>query len=100
MIPYHPIFPTKYTNLLTKHVELDLEDVLRFEKSYINSPTRATQYTNMLYHSLIGSLSKVGRSKVMVWEDHYKIKGRPSGNLLLKIIIYESHCQTYSRVMR
>ena len=91
MIPDYPIFPKNYTNLLTNHNELDIEDVLRFEKSYINSPTRATEDTNMLYHCLIGSLSKVGRTKVMVWEDQYKIKGRPSGNLLLKIIIRESH---------
>ena len=80
MIPYHPILLTKYTNLLTKHGELDLEDVLRFVKSYINSLARAAQDTNMLYHCLIGSLSKVVRMKVMAWEDQYKIKGRTSGN--------------------
>ena len=91
MILDHPILLTKYTNLLTNHVELDLEDILRFEKLYINSPTRAAQDTNMLYHCLISSLSKVGRTKVMVWEDQYKIKGRTSWNLLLKIIIRESH---------
>ena len=45
----------------------------------------------MLYHCLVGSLSKVGRTKVMVWEEQYKIKVKPSGNLLLKIIIRESH---------
>ena len=82
MIPYHPILPTKYMNLLNNHGELDLEDVLRFEKSYINSPTRAAQDTNMLYHCLIISLSKVRNTKVMVWEYQYKIKGRPSRNLL------------------
>ena len=27
----------------------------------------------------------------MVWEEHYNIKGKPSVNLLLKIIIRESH---------
>ena len=69
MIPDHPILPTKYTNLLTNHGGLDLEDVLRFENSYINSLTREAQDTNMLYHCLTGSLSKVGRKKVMVWED-------------------------------
>ena len=79
----------KYTNLLTNHGELDLKDVLRFEKSYINSPSRAAQDTNMLYHCMIGSLSKLCRKKVVVWEDHNKIKVRPSGNLLLKIIICE-----------
>ena len=70
---------------------MDLEDVLRFEESYINTPTRAAHDTNMLYHCLIGSLSKAGRTKVMVWEEQYNIKGKPSGNLLLKIIICEIH---------
>ena len=32
MIPDHPIFPTKCTNLLTNHGGLELEDVLIFEK--------------------------------------------------------------------
>ena len=87
----HPITPTKYTNLLTNHGELGLEDVLIFEESYINTPTRAAQDTNMLYHCLIGLLSKSGRAKVMVWEEQYKIKGKPFRNLLLNIIIRQSH---------
>ena len=77
-IPDHPITPMKYTNLLMNHTELDIEDKLRFEESYINTTARATQDTNMLYHCLIDSLSKAGRTKVMVWEEQYKIKVRPS----------------------
>ena len=46
-IPDDPITPTKYTNFLTIHGELDLEDVLRFEELYINTLTRAAQDTNM-----------------------------------------------------
>ena len=45
----------------------------------------------MLYHCLIGSLSKAGGTKVMVWEEQYNINGKPSVNILLKIIIRESH---------
>ena len=90
-IPDDPIKTTEYTNLLTNQGEFDLEDVLKFKESYIKTPTRAAQDTNMLYHCLIGSLSKVGRTKVIVWEEQYKIKGNPSENLLLKIIIQESH---------
>ena len=71
-----PITPTKYTNLLTNHGELYLEDVLKFEELYINTLTCAAQDTNMLYHCMIGSLSKSGRTKVMVWEEQYKIKGK------------------------
>ena len=45
----------------------------------------------MLYQCLIGLLLKVGKKKLMVWEDQYKVKGIPSGNLLLTVIIRESH---------
>ena len=90
-IPEDPIKTTKYTNLLTNHGELNLEDVLKFEESYINTPTPAAQDTNMLYHCLIGLLSKAVRTKVMVQEEQYNIKGKLSGNILLKIIIQESH---------
>ena len=34
---------------------------------YINSSMCADQETNMLYHCLISSLSRVGRTKVVVW---------------------------------
>ena len=44
----NPIKITKYTNLLTNQGELNPEDVLKFEESYINTPTRAAQDTNML----------------------------------------------------
>ena len=57
----------------------------------MNTPASAAQDTNMLYHCLIGSLPKSDRTKVTVWEEQYKIKGKPSGNILLKIIIRESH---------
>ena len=67
-IPDNRIKTTKYTNLLTNHGKLNIEDVLKFEELYINTPTRAAQDTNMLYHCLIGLLYKAGRTKVMVWE--------------------------------
>ena len=53
---------------LTNHSELDLKGVIIFKKSYINSLTSGAQDTNMLYQCMIVSLSKVGRTKVMVWE--------------------------------
>ena len=52
------------------------------------------QDTNMLYHCLINSLSKVGKAKVFVWNSQYKFNRLPSGNILLKVIIRESHFDT------
>lgn len=92
MIPENPAdYDTTYTNLLTNHGQISLQRIRTFEESYINTPTRAAQDTDMLYHCLMSSLSKVGRTKVMIWEKQYKINDRASGNLLLKVIIRESH---------
>ena len=92
MIPEDPTDPsTVYKNLLTNHGEITLEQVRRFEESYIMTATRAAQDTSMLYQCLMASLSKQGKTKIMVWEGQYKINGFTSGNLLLKIIIRESH---------
>ena len=45
----------------------------------------------MLYTCLMSSLSKAGKSKLVIWEDQYTIDHVKSGNLLLKTIIRESH---------
>ena len=45
----------------------------------------------MLYICLMASMSKTGKTKIMVWEKQCKINGKGSGNLLLKVIIQESH---------
>ena len=45
------------------------------------------------------SLSKVGKTKIMVWEKLYKINRKGSGNLLLKIIIQESHLDSNATTM-
>jgi hypothetical protein len=48
----------------------------------------------MMYQSLMNSISKEGKDKITIWKSQYCIGQRPSGNLLLKIIIQESHLDT------
>ena len=48
----------------------------------------------MLYKCLMNSISKTGKDKVTIWMDQYKVSGKSSGNLLLKLIIRESHLDT------
>ena len=45
-----------------------VERVQRFEEYYTNDPIRAVQDLGMLYSCLMASLSKVGKTKIMVWE--------------------------------
>ena len=85
---------TVYRNMKTKHGEITLEWVRRFEKYYTNDPSRAAQDAGMLYSCLMASLYKVGKTKIMVWGKQYKINGKGSGHLLLKVIIRESHLES------
>ena len=100
MIPEDPTnLSTVYKNLITNHGELMLEQVRRFEEYYTNYPSKDAQDVGMLYSCLMASLSKLGKTKIMVWEKQYKINGKSSGNLLLNIIIRESHLDSKATTM-
>ena len=71
-----------------------MESIQEFETTYINNPTHGAQETFMFYNCLMNPLSKAGKKKVLVWEKDYKIGDMVSGNLLLKVIIRESHLDT------
>jgi hypothetical protein len=42
----------------------------------------------------MNSISKEAKNKILIWHNQYSINGFSSGNLLLKIIIRESHLDT------
>ena len=48
----------------------------------------------MMFKCLMNSISKEGKNKILIWKKQYTIQGLSSGNLLLKIIIRESHLDT------
>ena len=78
---------------------VSLEQITAFEQSYLGTETRAAQDAYMLFKCLMGSLSKEARMKIEAWENEYIIEDNagsrsPSGNLLLKVIIRESHLDT------
>ena len=56
-----------YSNLITNHGKITLERVQQFEEYYTNYPSRAAQDAGMLYSCIMASLSKVGKTKSMVW---------------------------------
>ena len=93
-IPDDPVNPQEFKSLIESHGELDLQTILDFETSYIQGQSRSAQDAAQLYRCLMASISKEGKKKILVWEDHYTVNGLGSGNLLLKIIIRESHLDT------
>ena len=93
-IPDDPINPTDFKSLIDQHGEIELETIRNFEESYIGESVRPAQDTAQLYRCLMASLSKEGKKKILIWESQYTINGMGSGNLLLKIIVRESHLDT------
>ena len=85
--------------LPTEYGRVTLSQIDAFEKSYLGTERREAQDNYMLYKCLISSLSKEARMKIEGWENEYVIRNNqgstsPSGNLLLKVIIRESHLDT------
>ena len=93
-IPDDPANPTSFKSLLDQHGEITLQEIREFEETYIDQRNRSAQDTAQLYRCLMASLSKDGKKKILVWEDQYTINSLGSGNLLLKIIVRESHLDT------
>ena len=93
-IPDDSLNTTDFKSLIDQHGEIDLETIQIFEDPYINEPVRAARDAEQLYHCLMASLSKEGKKKILIWESQYTIDGLGSGNLLLKIIVRESHLDT------
>ena len=85
--------------LPTEYGRVTLEQITDFEKSYLGTERREAQDNYMLYKCLMSSLTKEARMKIEGWENEYMIRNNqgtrvPSGNLLLKVLIRESHLDT------
>jgi len=100
MIPddhQNPASDLKY--LPTHYGEISMEQIDLFEKSYLGGTQRSAQDSYIIYKCLMNSLSKEGKMKIESWENEYQVTNDagtmvPSGNLLLKVIIRESHLDT------
>ena len=78
--------------------QISLEEILAFERTYINLPVRPAQDSIMLFKCLMNSISKEGKVKINTWKHQYVVEINDvtynSGTLLLKIIVRESHLDT------
>lgn len=50
----------------------------------------------MRHQCLMNSITKEAKYVITIWSDNYHINGIPSGNLLIRIIIRESHIDTHA----
>ena len=86
------------SNMIDNYGTITLEQVRRWESSYIATQSRAAQDPYMLYLCLFASLTSTAIKKVMILSDQYMIEvggvKYSSGVALLKVIIRESHLDT------
>ena len=85
--------------LPNEYGRVSIEQISAFEKTYLGTEQRVAQDSYMLFKCLMNSLSKEARMKIEAWENEYIIENNSgsmsqSGNLLLKVIIRESHLDT------
>ena len=94
-IPIDPTQPLSDTESLIEHYgTIPIERIRQWDMQYLNAEVRPAQDAFMMHKCLMNSISKTGKDKVTIWKDQYTVLGRSSGNLLLKIIIRESHLDT------
>ena len=96
MIPHDFNNPEQppHTSIITNYGQIDIDHIRNYETTFISIPTQPAQNTTMLYPCLINSLSAEALDMITIWKNDYMINKMPSGNLLLKIIIRESHIDT------
>ena len=85
--------------LPNEYGRVTIEQITAFERTYLGTEQRVAQDFHMLFKCLMDSLSKEARMKIEAWENEYIIENdsgttSQSGNLLLKVIIRESHLDT------
>ena len=93
-------------SLIHEHGKISIGQIRQYERTYIATPTRHTQDMYMLYQALFKSLSKTGRTKIILDRKNYVVNvgGREfcSGTLLMKVILNKMHLETKAaaRVIR
>jgi hypothetical protein len=81
--------------MVNNYGQIPLSMIREFEEKYVDQRVRPAQDAFMLFKCLMNNISKEGKNKILIWRKQYMLVGEfSSGNLLLKIIIRESHVDT------
>jgi hypothetical protein len=98
-IPEDAQDPNSDTNyLIDTYGVISLNQIRLWEEEYLNQPIRLPQDAMMMFKCLMNSISKEGKLKILIWKNQYQVGTLFSGNLLLKVIIRESHLDTNATV--
>ena len=97
-IPIDPLNPNNndFIDLIMNYGEVAMDHLTAYENTYVHLHTREAQDSAMLYQCLMNSITKEAKDVITIWSDEYHVGGIPSGNLLLRVIIRESHIDTHA----
>jgi hypothetical protein len=59
--------------LVNEYGQMAIERIREFDETYIDTADRKAQDSCMLYQCLMGSISKEGKKKILVWKDEYHV---------------------------
>jgi hypothetical protein len=90
--------PDETINILQHYGQITLAEVQAFAATYVETQTRAAQDDAQLYQCLRKSLTKDAETNIVLHEEDYTIGERPSGLVLLKVIIREAYVDTNATV--
>ena len=82
---------TEYINPITKHGRYNHDDMMEFEAAFVNTFTRKSQNSKVLFDLLMNSLSTTGLQRIHGWKDQYHIDGNEASGCLFKVIVRESY---------
>ena len=85
-------------NLLTEYGTITMDQIRDHEETYIATPSRNAQDSNLLYECIMNSISLECKAKLTIWKREYRCQQLPSGNLLLKVLIRECHLDTNATI--
>ena len=78
------------SSLLTQYGTISHESLVAHADTYISVNSYNAQHAQWMYHCIMGSLTTMGKTKVILCSSKYMHAGRFSGPLLLKVIIQET----------
>ena len=85
-------------SLIRNYGEITIQQVQAHVTTYITRLCRPAQDSQAFYLCLINTLSTKGKDKVNLYRPDFTVNGRPSGALLLKVIIRECRIDTRATI--
>lgn len=93
-----PVGDGNNLNLVRNYGQISLQQVRAHVDTYSNTESRQAQNSRHLFLCIMASLTKEATAHMILFANQYTSNGQPSGMLLLKLIVTESHVDTNATI--